>query len=200
MPARVEQYLRAHPGFLAAHPELYAVLAPPTRVHGAVFADHMAAIIDAARAQAAGLRQQAEDVLANGRAAAGVAERVQAAVLAALAAADLVDCVTEVWPGLLGVDAAALCCETSHPRWRKLPRGAVRSLLADRPMTLRDRPADAMVLHAEAALLAERDVLVRVPGQRHALLALVSRHPAGLPNTQAYVFLGEVLGVLLSRD
>ena len=120
-------------------------------------------------------------------------------MLAVLHATDVADCVAETWPGLLGVDAAALCCEGRRPRWRSLPAGSVRPLLRGRPMALRDRPADAQLLHAEAALLAERDVLVAVPGPRPALLALVSRDPACLPNTQNWVFLGRVLGTL-TRD
>ena len=136
-------------------------------------------------------------MLAAGRAAASIAERVQEAVLSALQAPDLAECVAETWPGLLGVDAAALCCEAFRPRWRILPHGAVKRLLRNRPAVFRDRPADAAMLHAEAALLAERDVLVHVPGPQPALLALVSRNAASLPTTQGWAFLGRVLGALI---
>jgi uncharacterized protein YigA (DUF484 family) len=64
----------------------------------------------------------------------------------------------------------------------------------------RDRPADAVLLHAEAALLAERDVLVRLPTSEPLLLALVSRDPASLPGaqgTQYFNFLGRVLARLI---
>lgn len=197
---QVATYLRGDPGFLAARPELFAALTPPVRVHGAVLADHMAAMIQAARNRAAEMDAQAECVLAAGRAAAGIAERVQEAVLSAVQATDVAECVAETWPGLLGVDAAALCCETQRPRWRILPRGTVRALLGQRAVVFRDRPQDAPLLHAEAALLAERDVLVCVPGRHPALLALVSRDPACLPNTQGWAFLGRVLGALLGDD
>ncbi len=173
---------------------------PPERVHGAVLADHMAAMIRAARARAAERDAQAELVLAAGRAAASTAERVQEAVLSVLRAADIAECVAETWPGLLGVDAAALCCEAFRPRWRILPHGSVRALLCNRPIVFRDRPADAAMLHAEAALLAERDVLVHVPGPHPALLALVSRDRACLPATQSWAFLGRVLGALAVDD
>jgi hypothetical protein len=105
-------------------------------------------------------------------------------------------------PHLLGVDAAALCCETFRPGWRTLPPGATAMLMRGKPVISRDRPADAALLHAEAALLAERDVLVRLPGPQPAMLALVSRDPAALPGlqaTQAFAFLGRVLGTLLAR-
>jgi hypothetical protein len=100
------------------------------------------------------------------------------------------------------VDAAALCCETFRPGWRSLPPGATAMLMRGKSVICRDRPADAALLHAEAALLAERDVLVRLPGERPAMLALVSRDPAALPGlqaTQAFAFLGRVLGTLLAR-
>ena len=197
---RVEAYLLAEPGFLAGHPALYEALEPPLRVHGARLADHMLAMLQAARVRAAKAEAQAGDVLAASRAASCIGERVQAAVLAALGAHDLAECVAEAWPGLLGVDAAALCCEGARLAGRRVPAGTVRALLGRRQVTFRDRPEDAALLHAEAALLAERDVLVAVPGHP-ALLALVSRDPARLPGTQAYVFLGQVIAALLpGRD
>ena len=189
-------YLRAHPDFLAEHPDLYASLSPPARVHGKIFADHMEAMLRAARAHAADMAAKSEAILAAGRAATAIAERVQTAVLAILAAPDPVDCVAESLPGLLGIDAATLACEWPRPRWRTLPPGAIKTLLRNRAVVFRDRPADAALLHAEAALLAERDILIQLPGEQPALLALVSRDAALLPASQgmqALAFLGRVL-------
>jgi uncharacterized protein YigA (DUF484 family) len=197
-PARIADYLRANPDFLAARPELYRVLTPPQRVHGEALADHMMAMVRIERAHAAAQEERAATVLHAGRAANCIAERVHEAVLALIASADVADCVTSEVPHLLGVDAAALCCETFRPRWRSLPPGAVAMLMRGKPVMCRDRPADAVLLHAEAALLAERDVLVRLPGPVPALLALVSRDPAALQATQAFAFLGRVLGTLLA--
>ena len=193
--ARVAVFLRAHPDFLARRPDLYASLAPPVRVHGAIFEDHMAAMLAQARARAADMAASAQDVLAAGRAAGAVMDRLQEAVLALIQATDPAECVIETWPGLLGIDAAALCCEVIRPRWRTLPAGAVKALMRARPLVFRDRPADAALLHAEAALLAERDLLIQLPGA--ALLALVSRDGAALPNTQAWRFLGRALAARL---
>jgi uncharacterized protein YigA (DUF484 family) len=193
---RVVAYLSAHPDFLADHPDLYASLAPPTRVHGKIFADHMDAMLRAARSHAAAMEAKSDAILNAGRAAAAIAERVQAAVLAMLGAADPVDYVTESLPGLLGVDAATLACEWPRPRWRTLPPGAIKTLLRNRAVVFRDRPADAALLHAEAALLAERDILIQLPGEQPALLALVSRDAALLPASQgmqALAFLGRAL-------
>jgi uncharacterized protein YigA (DUF484 family) len=201
-PGLVAEYLRAHPDFLAARPELYRVLVPPQRVHGEALADHMTAMVRIERAHAAAQEERAATVLHAGRAAAGIADRVHEAALALIAAPDLADCVSSELPHLLGVDAAALCCETFRPRWRSLPPGAVAMLMRGKNVVCRDRPADAALLHAEAALLAERDVLVRLPGAVPAILALVSRDPASLPAlqaTQSFAFLGRLLGTLLSR-
>jgi uncharacterized protein YigA (DUF484 family) len=196
---QIADFLRGHPSFLAERPELYRTLTPPQRVHGENMADHMAAMVRAERAHAAAMQERAAKVLQAGRVASGIAERVHEAVLSVIRAPDPADWVTDVLPALLGLDAAALCCEGFRPRWRSLPPGAVGRLLGGKPVVFRDRPADAVVLHAEAALLAERDVLVRLPGPAPALLALVSRDAGTLPGlqgTQAFAFLGRVLAAL----
>ena len=199
--ANVAAYLRANPGFLAEHPELYATLDPPLRVHGKIMADHMEAMLRAARAHAAEMEAKSDAILAAGRTAATMAERVQTAVVAMLHAPDPVEYVAESLPALLGVDAATLACEFPRPRWRTLPPGAIKSLLRNRTVVFRDQPPDAAILHAEAALLAERDILIHLPGERPALLALVSRDPAEIPaanGTQALAFLGRVLAALIN--
>jgi hypothetical protein len=67
----------------------------------------------------------------------------------------------------------------------------------------RDYPDDAAVLHAEAADLARRDALVRLPGQGPAaLLALVSRDPLHLDERQGaspLAFLGRAVAAALGR-
>jgi hypothetical protein len=201
-PDRIADYLRAHPDFLVARPELYRVLTPPQRVHGEALADHMVAMVRIERAHAVAQQDRAATVLEAGRAAASLAERVHEAVLSLIAAPDVFECVANELPHLLGVDAAALCCETFMPGWRSLPPGAITMLMHGRAVVCRDRPSDAVLLHAEAALLAERDVLVRLPGHSPSLLALVSRDPAALPGlyaSAAYGLLGRVLGVVLAR-
>ena len=47
----VAAFLRANPGWLSEHPELYRVLHPPRRLHGEAMADHMAAMLTLERAQ-----------------------------------------------------------------------------------------------------------------------------------------------------
>ena len=195
---RVEAFLRANPGWLAEHTELYAVLAPPVRVYGDRLTDHMAAMLRVERART-------HLLLAAGRAAAGIAFRVQDAVLALLRSADPADCVTGELPGILAVDGAQLCVEAERPGTRLLPDGTVARLLGGRAVLFRDAPGDddARLLHGEAAGLARRDALVQVPGEGPpALVALCVRNESGLDPAQgagALAFLGRAVAAALGR-
>jgi len=202
----VAAFLRAHPAWLAEHPELYRLLAPPRRVHGEALTDHMAAMLRAERAHAMAL-------IDAGRAAAGMAGRVQAAVLALMRAADPAECVSAELPGLLGIDAVALCAEEARPGCHHLPANTVRRLLDGRDVVFRAAPsdaqltdprsADALMLHAEAARLALHDALVRIPGAgAPMLLALASRDARALDPAQgshALGFLGRAVAAALGR-
>lgn len=192
---RVARFLAENPEWLATQTELYGRLSPPRRVHGETLTDHMAAMIEAARQQAASMTAHAETVLQAGRAATGLADRVRAAVLALIRATDVGECVTADLPRLLGLDSALLCIERSGTPSllsgrllaRRLPPGTVARLLGRRDLRLRAAPADAAELHGEAAGLAAHDALLRVPvpGLPPMLLALASRDAAildeGLP-------------------
>ncbi len=202
----VAAFLRAHPAWLAEHPELYRLLAPPRRVHGEVLSDHMAAMLRAERAHAS-------ELIDAGRAAAGMAGRVQAAVLALMRADDPAECVSAELPGLLGIDASALCAEEARPGCHHLPENTVRRLLDSRDVVFRAaasgghagdaQAVDALMLHAEAARLALHDALVRVPGVgAPMLLALASRDARALDPAQgshALAFLGRAVAAALGR-
>jgi uncharacterized protein YigA (DUF484 family) len=194
--AFVEAFLRANPGWLAAHPELYRVLEPPARVHGEGVTDHMAAMLRAQRAHVDGL-------VAAGRATAGLAGRVQDAVLALFRASDPIDCVSSEMPGILAVDAAHLCMEVEHAGVRPLPAGTIERLINGRQVVFRDAPSDARLLHAEAAGLARHDALVRVPGEGPpALIALLARDQHMLDPAQGagpLGFLGRAVAAALGR-
>jgi uncharacterized protein YigA (DUF484 family) len=192
----VEAFLRANPAWLAERPDLYQVLEPPVRLHGDGVADHMAAML---RIQ----RERADGLLAAGRATAGLAGRVQDAVLALFRSSDPADCVSGEMPGILSIDAAHLCIEAEHPGARRLPDGAVARLLDGRQVVFRDAPADARLLHAEAAGLARHDALIRVPGEGPAaLLALLARDRHMLDPAQGtgpLGFLGRAVAAALGR-
>lgn len=201
--AEVVQYLREAPGFLRDNPGLYQVLEPPLRVHGERLADHMAAALAAGRDQAAALAVRADSVLAAGRAAAGLAGRVQEAVLALMRAEDVAECITTELPCLLAIDAASLCVEGDRQGARPVPTGTVTGLLGGRAVMFRREADLAPGLHGEAARLARFEALVRVPGQGpEALLALVARDELPLDPSQgagALAFLGRAVAAALGR-
>lgn len=166
----VAAYLRAHPGFLAARPGLYAALTPPIRQHGEGVADHLATMVTVARRDAA-------SVVAARRATAALAARVQEAVLALFAAPSVPLCVAEMFPPLLGVDAAAICVEEELAGARRVAPGEIGRLLGGRAVAI-DAACRDPAVHGEAAPLALCDALVLVPGLvAPAMLALATRHP-----------------------
>ena len=199
--AQVERYLRAHPRFLADNPDLYRVLAPPARVHGAELADHMAAMLVVERAHAGAMQEQAALVLATGRAAAGLAARVQEAVLALMQTDNAAECIAAELPALLAVDAVSLCAEQDLPGARRLPKGRVAAVFGRRAVVFGLDPDWSGAVHGEAMGLARHQALIRIPGPP-ALLALASRDAATLDAAQgcaALVFLGRAVAAALGR-
>ena len=196
----VAAFLRANPGWLRDNPDLYRVLDPPRRLHGDELADHMAAMLARERAHAQAECARADSVLAAGRAAAGLAARVQDAVLALMTAPDPAEFVRTDLPTVLAVDAATLCGDFGHPGTRLLPAGTVARLLGPREVAFRDHPTDCMLLHGAAAPLARVDALVRVgPG---SLLALASRERSRLhpgQGVRSLSFLGRALAAACER-
>lgn len=188
----IAAFLRANPGWLAAHPELYAVLEPPRRLHGEAMADHMAAMLDQARRHGSG-------AAAGRRAADGFTQRVQDAVLALLRAPDTLWCLHHDVPALIRVEGARLCVEHKVEGAYLVPPGTVQAVLGQRCAVVRDAQLNPG-LHGEAAPLARQEALVRVPlGAGPALLALASREPDGLEGagTQALGFLGQAVAAVL---
>ena len=199
----VEAWLRANPGFLAENPELYLILTPPARVHGDGLADHMAAMLSAARDRVREGAAEMQHALASGRAGTGLAARAQEAVLALMRARDPLECVTQEWPALLGLDACHVGCErTARAHVQRLPAGTLKRVLpAGRDAVLRPVPREADLFHQEAAPLIRRDALARIPGAQPMLLALGARDPELLPGEglESVIFLGRAIGAALAR-
>jgi hypothetical protein len=200
--ADIALFLRDNPGWLAENAHLYEVLDPPVRLHGEALTDHMAAMLAAARAQAANEARRTQDVLSSRRQAASLAARVQDAVLALIRSPDPLDWLTDHLPSLLGLDAAHLCAEPTVPGAALLQPGTVAALLGGSAALVRHGAAPSPELHEEACGLARADALVRVPlSGPPALLALAARNQAALPREgePALVFLGQALAAALQR-
>jgi len=173
--ARVAAYLSAHPGFLAERPALYRALHPPKRVHGETLADHMAALLVAARAET-GLVADAARVGLD------LTIRAATAIAALIGAPDVLSAVSAEWPALLGLECAVVAVEGAPaPGLCDLPPGAVARLTEGREILLRDNPVETACLHGEAHALIIRDALVRLPGTQPRMLVLGAREAGRLP-------------------
>lgn len=201
----VEAWLREHPDFLAQRPDLYLELEPPQRVHGERMADHMAAMLAAARVHVREVDADMQAALSTGRAGLGLASRVGEAVLALMRAPEPLECVRHELPALLGVDSCHVGCETTARRnVSRLPPGTLGQLLPQgRDAVVRATPMHAEMLHREAAPLIRRDALARVPapGGQPMLLAIGARDPDALPSSgaESLAFLGRAVGAALAR-
>lgn len=209
----VAAFLVANPDFLARRPDLYRALTPPRRLHGENLADHMVAMVAAERARLRAIEDEMQDVIAAGRAGAGLALRGRLAVLALMRARDVVDTIAQEWPPLLRVETCSLLAEPRrqggsalpHHGVRALPAGSVARLLGNgRDARVRAEVTDAALLHAEAAPLIARDALVRVPlwCGTPCILAIGAREPMALParqSVQTLAFLGRTVAAALAR-
>ncbi len=167
--ADIIRFLELQPDFLARHPSLYLTLLPPARVHGDRLADHMAAMLAAARRQ----NLQLQDSVRRRRAGRSLSERVEMALLGLIRASDPLDWLDHELAGTLGVDAAHL---------RFLPSEETRRLLGGRDIVFRETVTDGGALHGAAASLVRRDVLVRVRrGLRPACVLALGSRDDGLP-------------------
>jgi uncharacterized protein YigA (DUF484 family) len=205
-PEAVAAFLRAHPAWLAENPDLYRTLTPPVRVHGEPLADHMVAMLEAARAQTSTL-------LAVGRAAQNLAGRVEQAVLALIRAEHPVEVLAGELPALLGVDAVSLCVEAEMniEGARTIPPGTIARVLGREEVRVTEMPRsgrrqseeEAVLFHREAAALARHEALVVVPGTAvPAVLALASRDPLATPASAArgpLLLLGRAAAAALER-
>jgi len=204
-PVAVAAFLRGNPGWLAAQDALYSLMDPPCRVHGEQLADHMAALLAAARTRADHLAREAAGAAADRRAAEGFGTRVQDAVLMLMRAPDPAWCLQHDLPALLRLDGARLCVEGLRPGMAAVPPGTVAAALGQRQALVRGSVA-LPHLHGEAAALAGWEALVRVPmrmslGGTPALLALACRDGRALAGatTAALAFLGGAAAAALDR-
>lgn len=208
----VARFLRANPRFLVERPELYASLEPPRRVHGDGLADHMQAMLDAARRTTQERAAEAEALVAAARANMAAQARIQRGVLALLRTRDRVgaiDAIAQHLPELLGVDAVTLCAERpAPPAFRTLPPGTVAALLpAGRDAVLRAQADDQKLLYGEAAPLIASDALLRleldVAGGRPAVVAVGVRDAGAFEpgqGTELLCFLAAAIAAALARD
>ena len=148
---QVADYLRDHPDFLVRHPELLAVLTPPSRRTGDTVVDMQQFMVERQRREIDRLRAAHQDMIDLSRGSLASQGRIHAAVLSLLAARSfehLIDIITHELAHTLRCDAVTLCVEGEGAT---LPRAVRNGLFVLRPGEV------------DALLGAGNDVLVRTP-------------------------------------
>ena len=188
----VAAYLRRHPDFLIAYPDLLGVLTPPPRVNGHRVIDLHHYQVEQLRQEVEEMTEARDDVVRAGRFNIDAQRRIHQGVLALLGAQsfeNLIEIATTDLAVMLHLDAVTLGVESSGPGLPPVRLGGVFQLDPDsvdgligpgRGVMLRgDEAGTAEVFGAAAGLIASQ-ALIRLdisPTTPPALLALGSRDP-----------------------
>ncbi|CAA7623513.1 DUF484 family protein [Magnetospirillum sp. UT-4] len=216
---QVVAYLRRHRDFLLRHPELAAVLAPPSRwpeADGVV--DLQAYIIERLNEEIDRIKGTAEHLIHTSRSNMSTQNRTHQAVLVMLTAADmagLARAVADDLPAMLDVDVGMLCFEEcdralpalAAPGIQRLPRGRVAALMGgpDRDCALNEQMPGDPAVFGDGAGLVVSSALVRVSpggGCPDGVLALGSRHHRTFHSgqgTELIIFLARVAETCIRR-
>ena len=187
---QVASYLRRNPDFLVSHPELVAILTPPTRKLGDGVADLQGFVIERLRAEIERLTEHHDALLDSGRHYLSRHSQVHAAVIAMLGATTLehlIEVVTTDFLRTLHVDVVTLCVEGGANARRHcgasgvtcLEQGAINAVLGEGRDVLMaaEDAADERIFGAGAGLVRSAAMLrLKLGGTAPgALLALGSR-------------------------
>jgi uncharacterized protein YigA (DUF484 family) len=209
--AQVAGYLRRHPAFLAEHPELLEVLAPPGRTHGDGVLDLQSFMVERLRGEVAEMREARDALVRSGRSNMAAQGRVHEAVLALLASKSfehLIEIVTTDLAILLNLDAVSLGVEQAGRTLPPVRLGGLCQLEPDtvdsligsgRKVALRGEiEGDPAIFGAAAGLVASQalirlDISAATPP---ALLALGSRQAGQFHPGQGTELLAFLAGAL----
>lgn len=112
----VMAYLKAHPEFLAAHPEILEHLKAPGSQHGKGVVDFQQALLERLKADKSHAQRVQKEIIENVRANMNNQNRIHTAVLVALEAEtfeEFIETVTQDFPVLLDVDTVNLIIEST---------------------------------------------------------------------------------------
>lgn len=184
----VADFLEGHPEFLAQHPELFKVLAPPVRWSDDRVVDIQRFMVETLKEELDGLRNCTQEVIETSRSNMTNQTRTHAAVLALLAAADierLARIVCDDLPVLLDIDVATIGFEPgiitdgAELDIQPLAERAVDSLLGSgAEVALFEEMHDDGSVFGAGAGLVRSAALARLragPSMPEGLLALGSR-------------------------
>jgi len=214
----VAAYLRRHPDFLLAHPELLSVLSPPKIERGDRIVDMQHFMVQHQRAEIAALKAQQRSLVAATRANLVGQARVHGAVLAILAASSfeqLIQIVTTDLATLLDADVVTIAVERQvagvqrarlpHPGVQILDPGTVAEVLGpERDAVLRTDMRGDPRLFGNGAGLVRSAALIRLPVSPNApagMLCIGTRKPGKFQagqGTELLAFLARALGITIA--
>ncbi len=218
--ADVAAYLRRHPDFLIAHPDLLSVLTPPKLERGDRVIDMQHFMVQRQRAEIAQLKTQQKSLIAVSRANLATQARVHGAVIAILAATSfehLIQIVTTDLATLLDADVVTIAVERQgagqsgqraripHQGVQILEAGLVNEVLGpERDVLLQtDVKGDAR-LFGDGAGLVHSAALLRLPVSAKApagMLCIGTRKPGKFQagqGTELLSFLARALGITIA--
>jgi uncharacterized protein YigA (DUF484 family) len=214
-PAEVAGYLKRHPDFLVEHPDLLAVLTPPSHRRGDNVVDMQHFMVERLKSDLHRLKSQQRALIATSRSNLSSQQRIHASVLALLSATSfeqLIQTVTTDLAVLLDIDVVTLCIESTNgfartplPGLQLLEPGDVDALLGPtRDALLEDEVAGDAAIFGSGAGLVQSEALLRlaVANAPPGLLALGARRAGKFKagqGTELLCFLAQALGVTISQ-
>lgn len=210
---QVASYLRAHPDFLARHPDLVTKLVPPSRFEGGPVVDLQHYVIGRLQDEMDQLRGCAEHLITTSRSNMSTQTRTHEAALSILDAdtmAGLARVVAEDLPTLLDVDVATIGFESGDgptalfPGIRALPNGFLDQVMGVSEVMLRSASPGDPAIFGDGAGLVKSYALVRIdPADRPVgLVALGSRSERSFHSSQGtelLAFLARIIEDCISR-
>jgi uncharacterized protein YigA (DUF484 family) len=209
-------YLRRNPRFLAAHPDLLALLSPDQRFDtDAVVVDMQRFVVERLRRQVDELRASSDRLVTTTRSNMSLVERTMECALALLYArdyAELGQILSDDLPTHLSVDAVSIAFETDHIPAdaghviKMLPPGTVSALMGGRALSrIRPETDGNAALYGASAGIVRSDALVALAdgeGMPVGVFAVGCRTPGHFEpaqGTELIAFLAHVTRYAVGR-
>ena len=207
----VVAYLKAHPTFVAEHPEVALGPSAVPKDAGPGVIDMQQAILRRLRTEIDRLKGERTEIIANSRQNQIVQNRIQAAVISIIQATTfekMIHVVTHELPELLDVDFITLAIEANADAPKRVPvRGVYvlapgvidAALGAEKHARLRSTIAGEEAFFGDVARFVQSDVLMRLKvssGSPDAVMCFGSRDPEAFGpemSTELLFFLAKVL-------
>ncbi len=214
-PDEIVAYLRAHPKFLADHPDLVTLLTPPSHHSGKGVVDMQQFMIERLQGEIEQHGREQSELLSASRRNLSSQSRIHGAALEIIAAQDfeqMVEIITTDLAVRIDADVACLCVEAGGPVRKRSQRPGVRLLEpgtidrvmgSGRSVILRRTDEPSVAVYGSGAPLVASEGLLRLEiseDSPEGLLALGSRNPVhfeGAQGTGLLQFLARVIEITI---